>query len=157
MLELAVIIPLAPMVAGEEFERSAIPLHPTVLSNVQLHETFLPTFVERIALIARSTPETIGRAGPTDLFGKKRDIVVTTLEESPSIRNLHERLATVALELGATPIEPSHNFDGFRSHVTRTFAGETILPTDTVQLTDLVLLDCTAPTRRVLTTTQLST
>jgi len=83
-------------------------------------------------------------------FGPNRDIAVTTLVMSEPLRLLHHRLLEAASALGAKRVNPSFNAEGYRPHATRTVDGEAVTRAEPVILGSLVVLDCSAGTRRAL-------
>ena len=149
MRELVVLVPLSPMRVGDEFAAGAIPLHVTVLPNVRVAESALPELIDRIAVISNDTPTASTIAGATERFGAERDIIVTTLHITAPIRRLHARLSDAARAVGGVVVDPDYNGDGYQPHVTRTATGD-VAPATRVELTSLVTLDCTTPTRIVI-------
>lgn len=149
MRELVVLGPLTPMKVGDEFAAGAIPLHVTVLPNVRVAESALPELIDRIAVISNDTPTASTIAGATERFGADRDIIVTTLHITASIRRLHARLSDAARAVGGVVVDPDYNGDGYQPHVTRTATGD-VAPAARVELTSLVTLDCTTLTRIVI-------
>jgi 2'-5' RNA ligase len=150
MIELAVIVPLEPMRVGDEFADGAIPLHVTVLPNVRVSDAAVAELIQRISSLAADTSVINTVARGVEIFGQNLDVVVTTIDSTVSIRDLHARLLHAAHTLGAESMESAYTSDGYRPHITHTPSGQVPLKSDLVMLNALVTVDCTSNIRRII-------
>jgi len=150
MIELAVIVPLEPMQVGDEFADGAIPLHVTILPNVRVRYSAVAELIQQISSLAADTSVINTVALGVEIFGPNLDFVVTTLDSTASIRELHARLLHAAHALGAESMESVYNSDGYRPHITHTPSGRVPLESDLVTFGALVTVDCTSSIRRII-------
>lgn len=150
MIELAVIVPLEPMQVGDEFAHLAIPVHVTVLPNVRMRDAAVAELIRRISSLAADTSVIHTVAREVEVFGPNLDVVVTTLDSTVPIRQLHTRLLNAAHASGAESTESAFNSEGYRPHITHTPSGHVPLESDPVTLRALVTVDCTSSVRRVI-------
>jgi 2'-5' RNA ligase len=155
MIELAVIVPLEPIRVGDEFADGAIPLHVTILPNVRMRDAAVAELILQISSLAADTSVIHTVARPVEVFGPNLDVVVTTLDSTVLLRQLHTRLLRAAHALGAESTESAFNSDGYRPHITHTPSGRDPLESDLVMLGALVTVDCTSNIRRIISSAPL--
>jgi 2'-5' RNA ligase len=150
-----VIVPLESMRVGDELADGAIPLHVTVLPNVRMGYAAVAELILQISSLAADTSviHTVARA--VEVFGPNLDVVVTTLDATVALRQLHARLLRAAHALGAESMESAFNSGGYRPHITHTPAGRVPLESDVVMLGALVTVDCTSNIRRIISSSPL--
>ena len=155
MIELAVIVPLEPMRIGDEFADGAIPQHVTVLPNVRMRDAAVTELILQISLLAADTSVINTVARTVEVFGPNLDVVVTTLDSTVALRQMHARLLRAAHALGAESTESAFNSGGYRPHITHTSSGRVPLESDLVMLGALVTVDCTSNIRRIISSVSL--
>jgi 2'-5' RNA ligase len=143
------------MRVGDELADGAIPLHVTVLPNVRMGYAAVAELILQISSLAADTSviHTVARA--VEVFGPNLDVVVTTLDATVALRQLHARLLRAAHALGAESMESAFNSGGYRPHITHTPAGRVPLESDVVMLGALVTVDCTSNIRRIISSSPL--
>lgn len=148
--ELVVIAPLTTIAAGDQFGLGTVPLHLTSLPKVRVPHGELPAVLAAIdEVAAAATPLRVITAG-FDLLGEASTVRVTTVEPSASLRQLHLDLLEATRAAGAVTLHPSYHGDGYRPHITHTHDGRFLASGEQAELTALAVLDCSRPTRRIL-------
>jgi 2'-5' RNA ligase len=141
MARFVVVLPLVPLVAGDEFTVADWPLHVTL---VEPFPSDLPAdeLVRRLGRVdGIGVGEAIrAEAGEEAMFGRRHDVPVTLVHDHGELEALRVR----ALEaLGTAGIEPRARLD-FRPHVTRKHHGQ-LRPGDRVVLDTVALIDMRPP------------
>lgn len=113
--EYAVVLPLAPLRVGEWIDRSAWPLHVTLVTDV-LSDAGPDRLVGVLREASKRLPPLSGTVGEEAWFG--RDVLVD-LVDSDALPRAHVALLD-ALEqhAGAVPLVPAYHRDGYRAHAT---------------------------------------
>lgn len=139
MSRLVVVLPLTPLAVGESFAVHSWPLHVTVL----------PPFAtdaepQQIAHTLASASAGYGAitaiAAEDALFGRRENIAVTLVRDSPELTRLHRTLVAAVLPFAALPEEPAFTGSGFRAHVT-VKDGARVSKGDVLSLTHIALVD----------------
>ena len=142
MARFVVVLPLLPLVAGDEFTVADWPLHVTLVEPFQtdLSADDLASRLGRVEGIGVGAPAIRAAAGEEAMFGRRRDVPVTLVRDDGELAALRAR----ALEaLGAAGVEPRARL-AFRPHVTRKHHGK-LRPGDRVVLDTVALIDMRPP------------
>lgn len=149
--ELVVIAPLTPMTVGDQFQHGLVPLHLTTLPKVRVPHEKLPAVLAAIGEVAAAATLLRVVTAAFDLFGESGTVRVTTVQLSEPLRQLHLGLLEATRAAGAVPLNPGYHGDGYRPHITYTHDGRFLTPGERAELTALAVLDCSRPTRCILT------
>jgi 2'-5' RNA ligase len=117
MPRLVVVLPLSPLEAGDSFAVQNWPLHITVMPPF-LTDAAPSDIAHAIATATSAHPELTVTAGRDAMFGRRENIPVTLVVESPELIALHRTLLAAIRPFAATPDEPAFTGGGFRAHVT---------------------------------------
>lgn len=154
MPNLVVVLPLEPLQVGESFAVKSWPLHITVLPPFTT-DVASSEVADVIAAATSGQTALTAIAGHDEMFGRRRDVPVTVIEENAALTRLHRALVDAVGPLAATPDERAFTGKGFRPHVTikghrRVHEG------DALALTQIALVDMaprSAPGGRVVLAT----
>ncbi len=141
-----IVLPLQPLHTGDTFLVQDWPLHITALAPF-LTEADTADLTECIRSIAAAsttiTSTTItATIGPDDLFGRRRTIPVSLVDDNEALNRLHETLIAAMRPLAAAPDEPAFTGTEFRPHITAKPHGR-VQQGDTVTLRQIALVDMT--------------
>jgi 2'-5' RNA ligase len=142
MSRLVVVLPLEPLRTGDSFRVDEWPLHITVLAPFAT-DSEPATIADALATVAARVPAVTARAGEDELFGRRHNIPVTLVDDTPALHDIHQLLVEGIRPFASSPDEPAFTGNAFRAHVTmkqdrRVHAG------DTLELTQLALVDMAA-------------
>lgn len=139
MSRLVVVLPLAPLQAGDTFAVRDWPLHITVLAPFRT-DAEPAEIADALAAVASGKAALTAIAGGNEMFGRRENIPVTVLVENPALTRLHGALVEAIRPLGASPDERAFTGPGFRAHVT--VKGEArVHEGDELALTQIALVD----------------
>lgn len=100
-----------------EFAGTNWPLHLTMVANFAVTARS-DEIVANLKKIVSSQPCFTVTAGPDELFGANKDVLVTTMIMNDKIINLHNNMVAMLQKMDAVFDEPGYNKQGFRAHVT---------------------------------------
>ncbi|MDJ0348161.1 2'-5' RNA ligase family protein [Cryobacterium sp. PH29-G1] len=139
MPRLVVVMPLTPLQTGASFFVDQWPLHVTVLAPFETDAA--------PAEIARVTATALGGfaavtvvAGQDELFGRRHDIPVTLLDQSPALTLVHDQLILALRPLATAWNAPAFSAREFRAHVTVKLQGR-VHAGDVLSLAQIALVD----------------
>ena len=139
MSRLVIVLPLTPLQVGESFAVADWPLHITVLPPFLTHAE--PADVAAaIETAAAGQTALAAVVGHDEMFGRRHDVPVSVVEDSPALTELHRALKTAMRQFAATPEEPAFTGVGFRAHVTVKRQGR-VHEGDVLSLTQIALVD----------------
>jgi 2'-5' RNA ligase len=143
---------------GHEFTVDNLPLH---LTHVDSFEISLEAdeLAARLAhALARQEAIEV-RALPDKFYGPDKDILVTPLELTPELTELHQEIVSLLLKEGATFKNPHFNGDSFTPHIS-VYGAKRVKVGDIVPIGDITLSskvsDAEDANRRVLANFTLS-
>ncbi|WBU39304.1 2'-5' RNA ligase family protein [Homoserinibacter sp. YIM 151385] len=139
MLRFAVCAFLEDLALGSELDRGALPLHVTLFppSTTEADQGQLEAALEHV--LAQFGPfEAAG--GDDELFGARRDVEVTLVEDEGSLAAAHVGLVRALSPLGVRVPDPAHVGRGYRPHVTVTAEGDRIERGERIELDAVALL-----------------
>lgn len=131
MSRFVVVLPLAPLVAGDSFAVRHWPLHITVLAPFTTY-TPLERIADALGEVATQQTAIEAVAEHDELFGRRHDVPVTLVRGNPDLVRLRDLLIIAVRPLAAQPNEPAFTGGQFRPHVTmkgdrRVHAGDVLL------------------------------
>lgn len=138
MPRFVVVLPLVPLTEGDEFTVADWPLHVTLVEPFQagLDADELSEVVGGVEGIGTGGTPIRATAGDEALFGRRRDVPVTLVQDGGELAGLRARTLHALVGAG---IEVRSRLD-FRPHVTRKQHGQ-LHPGDRVVLDTVALID----------------
>ena len=138
MPRFVVVLPLVPLAEGDEFTVADWPLHVTLVEpfQVDLAGEAVAAILGRVDGIGAGGSPIHAAAGDEAMFGRRRDVPVTLVEDGGELAAL--RAGTVRA-LAASGVDVRSRLD-FRPHVTRKHHGS-LRPGDRVLLDTVALID----------------
>jgi 2'-5' RNA ligase len=138
MARFVVVLPLVPLVEGDEFTVADWPLHVTLVEPFEAHVTgeAVAGILGRVEGIGSDGSPIRAAAGDEALFGRRRDVPVTLVHDAGELATLRDRSTRALIAAG---IELRARLD-FRPHVTRKHHGA-LSPGDRVVLDTVALID----------------
>lgn len=138
MARYVVVVPLVPLAVGDEFTVAHWPLHVTLVEpfSTTRSDTDIAGVLDGVAGIGGPASAIHAVAGEESLFGRRRDVPVTLVQDGGELGALRSR----ALEaLSAAGVEVRARLD-FRPHVTRKHHGR-VRRGDRIELAGVALID----------------
>ncbi|GAB3609574.1 MAG TPA: 2'-5' RNA ligase family protein [Humibacter sp.] len=134
-----IVAPLETVRPGSEFRTNAWPLHVTL---VPPFTTSVPAEIvaELIASVCRSFSPLTVRAAGRELFGRRRDVPVITLEPDPGLLLLHAALMDAVEPVAEQHADRRNVRDRYRPHVS-VQRGRSIAPSQPVAIGRVALID----------------
>ena len=123
MYRYVIVYLLDPLPDGAGFQAKDWPLHVTLLPpfTVDIEPDVLCAELAHVAELNRPvTTNIIGK----DLFGRHGTVPVKTMDKPDGLQQLHDGLAKLATDLGATHVDPRHLGEGYRPHVSDKHHGQ---------------------------------
>ena len=139
MSRLVIVLPLTPLQVGESFAVADWPLHITVVPPflTDADPADVATAIEKAAAGQTALAATVG---PDALFGRRHNIPVSLVDDSPELTALHRALKEAMRQFAAAPDEPAFTGAGFRAHVTVKNQGR-VHEGDVLMLTQIAVVD----------------
>jgi 2'-5' RNA ligase len=136
MARFVVVLPLVPLIAGDEFTVADWPLHVTLVEPFQ---TDLPSsaVAEAVGRVAAEAAVVRASGGDEAMFGRRRDVPVTLVDDAGTLEPLRERALAA---LGSAGVHLARVRPDFRPHVTRKH-GRLLRPGEPVVLDTVALVD----------------
>jgi 2'-5' RNA ligase len=136
MARFVVVLPLVPLTAGDEFTVADWPLHVTLVEPFQTELS--PAVVAEVVGRAASGAGVIrASGGEAAMFGRRRDVPVTLVEEGGALEQLRDHALAA---LGDAGVDFGRVRPDFRPHVTRKH-GRQLRPGEPVVLETVALVD----------------
>jgi 2'-5' RNA ligase superfamily len=142
MARFVVVLPLGPLLPGDEFTVAQWPLHVTLVEPfpTTLAADEVARVLEGVEGIGPGAPAIQAAAADEAMFGRRRDVPVTLVRDGGELAALRAR--TLAA-LGSVGIDVRPRLE-YRPHVTRKHHGR-IRPGDRVVLETVALIDMRPP------------
>jgi 2'-5' RNA ligase len=139
MARFVIVLPLAPLAAGDEFTVADWPLHVTLVEPFQADPATVDVdgLVALIGAVAAAAKAVRASAGEAAMFGRRRDVPVTLVQDGGELDALRIRTLAALREAG---IDVSGARDDFRPHVTRKRHAH-LPPGDRVEFGTVALID----------------
>ena len=138
MPRVVVVLPLTPLQTGDRFAVADWPLHITVLAPFLTDAT--PTVLQAALTEVCARPALTVTAGADALFGRRHDLPVTLVHDSPPLTALHDAVVTALLPFAVNRAEPAFTGSEFHAHVT-VKNNRRVHDRDTLVLTQVALVD----------------
>jgi len=139
MQHFVVVLPIEPLIAGQQFPVERWPLHVTLIPKFRTRSNLFD-----IEKTIRSTPSPAldVRVGGEEMFGPSGSILVNiVVDDSAALAQFHNRLLTTLQEqCGLTTDDPQYFRDGYRSHITAS-RDDHAEPGALIHLNQLALVD----------------
>lgn len=139
MARFVIVLPLVPLSAGDEFTVADWPLHVTLVEPFQADPATIDVdgLVAVVGAVATAAESVRASAGEAAMFGRRRDVPVTLVQDGGELEALRVRTLDALSDAG---IDVSRARDDFRPHVTRKRHAH-LSPGDRVELDTVALID----------------
>ena len=124
---------------SEEFLASEWPLHITLLANFTINRPLVDLKILLRNYCQQTKPFNVSVQGEA-LFGAKHNVAVSLIQPNQNISSIHQNLADLASNLGATFDEAAYMGTGYRPHATIQ-AHSRLMNKQVVSLSEFTLVD----------------